>query len=267
MLSISIVVYKPNIKILERALDSIFDSLSQNLILLKESKITIIDNGNQRNILDSTVGTYIDNGLQINIVSSKDNIGYGRAHNLAILNSHSKYHLILNPDVILSSDALNLGIKYLEENQDVVAISPKCYDDNNKVQYIAKTYPNLLVLLARGMGPKFIKNIFFKKLSKYEIRKIVAKDKISEIEIMSGCFMLCRTDALKKINGFDVSFFLYFEDFALSIELRKLGKLMYIPSMKIIHLGGHAARKGMRHIFFFISSGFRFFNKYGWKFL
>jgi len=79
--------------------------------------------------------------------------------------------------------------------------------------------------------------------------------------------MLCRTEALKKINGFDDRFFLYFEDFALSIELRKLGKLMYIPSMKIIHLGGHAARKGMRHIFFFISSGFRFFNRYGWKFL
>ncbi len=160
MLSISIVVYKPNIEILERALDSIFDSLSQNLILLEDSKIIIIDNGNQRNILDSTVKTYIDNGLQINIVSSVDNIGYGKAHNLAILNSHSKYHLILNPDVILSSDALKLGLEYLERNIDVAAISPKCFDDKNKVQYIAKTYPNLLVLLVRGIAPKFIKKFF-----------------------------------------------------------------------------------------------------------
>jgi len=267
VLTISIVVYKPNFKILERALDSIFVSLSQNPILLEESKIIIIDNGNQRKILDNTVRTYLDNGLQINIVSSVDNIGYGKAHNLAILNSLSKYHLILNPDVILSTDVLMIGLEYLEGNEDVAAINPKCFDDNNKVQYIAKTYPNLLVLLIRGVAPNFIKNIFVKKLSKYEVRKIVDKDTISEIEIMSGCFMLCRTEALKKINGFDDRFFLYFEDFALSIELRKLGKLMYIPSMKIIHLGGHAARKGMRHIFFFISSGFRFFNRYGWKFL
>ena len=267
MLTISIVVYKPNFKILERALDSIFVSLSQNPILLEESKIIIIDNGNQRKILDNTVRTYLDNGLQINIVSSVDNIGYGKAHNLAILNSLSKYHLILNPDVILSTDVLMIGLEYLEGNEDVAAINPKCFDDNNKVQYIAKTYPNLLVLLIRGVAPNFIKNIFVKKLSKYEVRKIVDKDTISEIEIMSGCFMLCRTEALKKINGFDDRFFLYFEDFALSIELRKLGKLMYIPSMKIIHLGGHAARKGMRHIFFFISSGIRFFNQYGWKFL
>ena len=267
MLTISIVVYKPNFKILERALDSIFISLSQNPILLEKSQIIIIDNGNQRNILDSTVSTYLDKGLQINIVSSVDNIGYGKAHNLAILNSLSKYHLILNPDVILNSDALKIGLGYLERNKDVAAINPKCFDDNNKIQYIAKTYPNLLILLVRGVAPKFIKNIFVKKLSKYEVRKIVDKDTISEIEIMSGCFMLCRTEALKKINGFDDRFFLYFEDFALSIELRKLGKLMYIPSMKIIHLGGHAARKGMRHIFFFISSGIRFFNQYGWKFL
>ena len=267
MLSISIVVYKPNFKTLERALDSIFKSLSQNPILLEKSQIIIIDNGNQRKILDNTVRTYLDNGLQINIVSSVDNIGYGKAHNLAILNSLSKYHLILNPDVILSTDVLMIGLEYLEGNEDVAAINPKCFDDNNKVQYIAKTYPNLLVLLIRGVAPNFIKNIFVKKLSKYEVRKIVDKDTISEIEIMSGCFMLCRTEALKKINGFDDRFFLYFEDFALSIELRKLGKLMYIPSMKIIHLGGHAARKGMRHIFFFISSGIRFFNQYGWKFL
>jgi len=111
VLTISIVVYKPNFKILERALDSIFVSLSQNPILLEESKIIIIDNGNQRKILDNTVRTYLDNGLQINIVSSVDNIGYGKAHNLAILNSLSKYHLILNPDVILSTDVLMIGLE------------------------------------------------------------------------------------------------------------------------------------------------------------
>jgi len=267
VLSISIVVYKPSIEIFKQTLDSIYVSLSQNSILLRESKITIVDNGNQRSILDNTVKTYIDNGLQINIISSINNVGYGKAHNLAIFNSHSKYHLILNPDVILGSDALKHGLEYLERNKDVAAISPKCFNDNNKVQYIAKTYPNLLVLLLRGIAPKFIKKIFHRELFKYEVRKIVDEDKISEIEIMSGCFMLCRTEALKQIDGFDGRYFLYFEDFAMSLELRKLGKLMYVPSMKIIHLGGHAARKGIRHIYFFISSGFRFFNKYGWKIL
>lgn len=267
MLSISIVVYKQNIEIFKKALDSIYVSLSQNTTLLQDTKITIVDNGNQRSILDKTVKTYIDDGVQINIISSINNVGYGKAHNLAILSSSSKYHLILNADVILSGDVLRLGLEYLERNKDVVAISPKCFDDKNKVQYIAKTYPNLIVLLVRGIAPKLIKKIFYKNLYKYEARTIVDKNKISEIEIMSGCFMLCRTEALKEINGFDGRYFLYFEDFAMSLELRKLGKLMYVPSMKIIHLGGHAARKGMRHIYFFISSGFKFFNKYGWKFL
>ena len=267
MLSISIVAYKTNIEIFERALDSVYVSLSQNSSFLQHSKIIIIDNGNQKNIICSIVKTYIENGLQINIISSMNNIGYGRAHNLAILNSPSKYHLILNPDVILSSDVLKLGLEYLEMNSDIAAISPKCFDVNNNVQYIAKTYPNIFVLLVRGIAPKFIKKIFDKKLSKYEVRQIVDKDKISEIEIMSGCFMLCRTEALKEINGFDDRYFLYFEDFAMSIELRRLGRLMHVPSMKIIHFGGNASRKGMSHIFFFISSGLKFFNRYGWKFL
>ena len=71
---------------------------------------------------------------------------------------------------------------------------------------------------------------------------------------------------LKKCNGFDKRYFLYFEDFALSVEMAKLGLIYYLPSMKIIHYGGNASRKGFRHILMFISSAVKFYNCYGWKF-
>lgn len=267
MFSISIVVYKPKREIFEKVLESISSCLCEDSPLLKNPEITIIDNSNQKKRLETTIKQYLGGNLQINIVSNVKNIGYGRAHNLAILKSTSNYHLILNPDVVLRSDALKVGLEYLQDNRDVVAISPKCFDDNNEVQYIAKTYPSVLVLFLRGIAPKILRNIFYKNLHKYEEREKIDNDKISEIEMMSGCFMLCRTEALKKINGFDSRYFLYFEDFAMSLELSKLGKLMYVPSMKIIHFGGYAARKGLLHIFYFVCSSIRFFNQYGWKIL
>jgi GT2 family glycosyltransferase len=79
--------------------------------------------------------------------------------------------------------------------------------------------------------------------------------------------MLCRTDFLKKTGGFDERYFLYFEDFALSMEMQKHGALHFLPSMKIIHYGGDTAKKGLRHIVMFISSSIKFFNQYGWKLL
>jgi GT2 family glycosyltransferase len=60
---------------------------------------------------------------------------------------------------------------------------------------------------------------------------------------------------------------LNFEDFDLSLRLGQHGKLAFLPSMRIVHAGGHAARKGLRHITLFIRSGFRFFKQWGWRWL
>jgi len=85
------------------------------------------------------------------------------------------------------------------------------------------------------------------------------------IPLISGCFILCRASALTKVSGFDSSYFLYFEDFDLSLRLRTIGELAFLPSVKITHEGGFAARKGIYHILIFARSAFRFFNKFGWK--
>jgi GT2 family glycosyltransferase len=63
--------------------------------------------------------------------------------------------------------------------------------------------------------------------------------------------MLCRTRELKNIGGFSPEYFLYFEDFDLS---RRLEKKVLLPTMKIIHLGGNTARKGLKHIKLFLKS-------------
>ena len=87
----------------------------------------------------------------------------------------------------------------------------------------------------------------------------------SPVEIVSGCCMLCRTTALQQVSGFDPDFFLYFEDFDLSLRLGKLGDVVYLPSMRVRHGGGNAATKGGNHQRYFVRSALRFFNKNGWK--
>ena len=77
--------------------------------------------------------------------------------------------------------------------------------------------------------------------------------------------MLCRTSALQSAGGFNERFFLYFEDFALSRELGKQGALHHVPTVRIIHHGGGASRKGLKHIRYFAASALRFYQQYGWK--
>ena len=62
------------------------------------------------------------------------------------------------------------------------------------------------------------------------------------------------------------SYFLYFEDYDLSLRIGKLGRLAYAPNVRITHCGGNTSSKGLWHIRIFIISGIRFFNKHGWRF-
>jgi GT2 family glycosyltransferase len=87
------------------------------------------------------------------------------------------------------------------------------------------------------------------------------------VPVMSGAFVLARRDAVDRTGGFDPRFFLYFEDFDWSVRLNEVARNAFVPSVSIVHHGGGAARKGWRHVAWFIGSGFRFYTKHGWRWL
>ena len=66
---------------------------------------------------------------------------------------------------------------------------------------------------------------------------------------------------------FDRRFFLYFEDYDLSLRSAEITRIAYVPAVKVVHHGGHAARKGLRHIGMFVRGAALFFRLHGWKWL
>ena len=106
---------------------------------------------------------------------------------------------------------------------------------------------------------------FQDSLRSYEYRDQESCDEW-DVECASGCFMFARTTALKSINGFDERYFLYFEDFDLTMRLKLLGRIKQVSRVQIIHNGGAAAKKGWRHLLYFAASCIRFFNSHGWKY-
>jgi hypothetical protein len=49
------------------------------------------------------------------------------------------------------------------------------------------------------------------------------------------------------------------------VRLNRITGSAYVPSVKIVHHGGGAARKGARHLALFARSAVRFYRKHGWK--
>lgn len=270
-ISISIVVFRTPLEQLKRAVESAILAL-QAADLADGSIITVVDNGDgsdcaleqQLFLAKRLEGT----GCKLEFVRGHGNIGYGAAHNLAFEKGHRFLHLFMNADVELDSQVFLQGSAYFKENHDVAMISPQAHDRLGNRQFLCKRYPTVLVLFLRGFGPEFLKKCFSQRLAHYEMRELDSVRVASkDISIISGCFMLCRSDIIRQVGGFDTSFFLYFEDFDLSLRVRQDAKLAYVHGMKIRHDGGNSARKGAAHIAMFMRSAIRFFALHGWRWI
>ena len=82
---------------------------------------------------------------------------------------------------------------------------------------------------------------------------------MTSLVLFSGCMMLFRTKALKEIGGFSEKFFLYFEDYDLSLKTLNHSPAIIDSEFIINHSGGGANRKGLKHWFYFIQSAIIFF--------
>jgi GT2 family glycosyltransferase len=193
------------------------------------------------------------------------NVGFGAGHNQALVRADSDLHLIMNPDVEMAEDSLAIGIDFMMRHDDVVLVSPCATDGSGAEQYLCKRYPSLLVLALRGFAPTFVKRKFRNYLHSYEIRDVLSGSDAVDVPLASGCYMLTRTESIRRVGGFSSKFFMYFEDFDLSLRLQPVGRLVYLPDMKIVHYGGYSARKGIRHITMFAKSGWKFFRTHGWS--
>lgn len=268
-LSISVVVYRPNVDQFRSTLAGLVAAC--DVLRIKRPDLSaalyLVDNGGLLDVLN-LLEPLRDHGMSFTIVAGHGNVGYGRGHNLAIERSASCYHLVLNPDIDLAPDALTQALDFLDVHDEAGLISPWIGDEQGQQQFLCRRYPTLLDLFARGFLPVRMRRLFSARLARYEMRdQINARDVVWDPPIVSGCFMLFRTSVLKQLGGFDSRYFLYFEDYDLSLRAHDLTRVAYLPTVRVLHHGGGAARKGLLHVRMFVASAYKFFSRFGWKLL
>jgi len=268
-LSVSVVVYRPDLQQLAQTLKSLaaaYDALKETHPAFRLD-VCLVDNGGLPD-MTAALDALRAHGAACSIIAGQGNVGYGRGHNLAIERAASRYHLVLNPDIDLDWQALIRAVEFFESHPDVGLLTPRIGDETGRIQYLCRRYPTLLDLFVRGFLPASVRRFFARRLARYEMQDVInERDIVWDPPIVSGCFMLFRTSVLKKLAGFDPRYFLYFEDYDLSLRTHEVTRIAYLPAVRVLHHGGGAARKGSAHIRMFAASAFKFFNRFGWKWL
>jgi hypothetical protein len=268
-LSVSIVTFRPDPRLLERAIRSLAEAagVARDAASLATARLFLVDNGplDSSAAVRSAAGCWPASLGPVEVLSGHGNIGYGRANNLVLGRLDSDFHLVMNPDVELDRGALASALAAFAAHPDVGLVAPAAFGEDGARQYLCKRFPSLWVLFLRGFAPAFLRRHFSAALRDYEMRDAIGEDFLKGIPLASGCFMLVRTPLLARLGGFDPRFFMYFEDYDLSLRLGREAALAYVPQARIVHHGGEASRKGLRHVAWFAQSAWRFFATHGWR--
>jgi GT2 family glycosyltransferase len=272
-LSVSVVVFHPDIALLTATIEDLVAGIAhcRTAVGLGRCDLILVDNtpsASPRTWLGERWLQQLVSraGLHLTVHAGHGNIGYGRGHNLALGNVRSTYHLVLNPDVGQSPDALQNAITYLQNHREVGLLTPSIVHADGKTAYLCRQAPNLVDLFLRGFCPASVARLFQSRLARYEMRDRVDRNQpFLDPPVVSGCFMFFRSEVFVALGGFDPAYFLYFEDYDLSVRARAVAHIAYVPAVRITHHGGGASRKGWRHIHSFMRSAFTYFQKFGWR--
>jgi GT2 family glycosyltransferase len=190
-------------------------------------------------------------------------MGYGAAHNIAIRESiydDVPFHLVINPDIILTRDALDSMLQFIAQHPEVGSLMPRVTYPDGQIQRLCKLLPTPLDVFGRRFLPA---QWMQRRNQTYEMHAS-GYDRIMNIPYLSGCFMLLRTQAVQQARLFDERFFMYPEDMDLTRRIHRNYLTVFFPHATIIHNHEKASYKSLKMLWIHIVNMCRYFNKWGW---
>ena len=148
----------------------------------------------------------------ISIIQSKDNLGFGKACNIAIKAASTPYVLLLNPDTYLIEDSISLSLQaYKHLNQQFIGLlSCGHQNEDGSFQYSCLEKNDLPVFPFTRIAWNRIKRDSTEYHNQSE-RMISKHSRSHYVFAVHGSFMLGKRQILIS-EPFDEDFFLYAEE-------------------------------------------------------
>jgi GT2 family glycosyltransferase len=248
----SVVLFKTDPQEIRRAIE-------QFLAVPLKVHLCVIDNSPT----PAPEGTYDANQVSYHFVGK--NIGYGRAHNVALRAAagRSRYSLVMNTDIRYSPHAVSTLVRILDERPSAGMAAPKILYPDGSLQYVCRLLPSPANLFLRRFFPRAPWTR--RADERYELRRW-SHNQVANIPYFQGSFMMLRTELCQRLGGFDERFFLYGEDIDLTRRIHEIAESLYVPQASITHDYRRYSSRSLLGTWYGIQNNCRYFNKWGWFF-
>jgi len=201
-------------------------------------EVIVVDNAST----DGSVEMVKKDFPQITLIENSQNRGFAAANNQGIAISKERYVLLLNSDTVVLDNAIAKTAAFADSHPEAAVVGCRVLNPDRTLQPTCFMFPSILNML---LSSTYLYKLFPK--SKFFGRERMTwwnRNDIREVDVVTGCFMLVRQDAIKKVGSMDEQFFMYGEETDWCYRFKQAGwKILFTPCAEIIHLGGQSAKK------------------------
>jgi GT2 family glycosyltransferase len=216
---------------------------------LESYEVIVSDNGSN----DGSIEFIKAEHPQVHIIENGRNLRFAKANNVGIRACHGEYILILNPDTIIHEGTLDRIVKFADQHLEAAAFGCRVLNADGSYQVSARPFSTIrreLIVAFRLQWLAYLSDFLLG--DSYQGWKGETEKRVDWI---TGCFMLIRSDLLRRLGGFDEQFFYYYEDMDLSRRIWKSGhSIVYTPVGTITHLKGHSTSQRLPPVTFAVDS-------------
>lgn len=189
-----------------------------------------------------------------------ENRGFGGGHNFVMNRLQSRYHAIVNPDILLKSDAFQALTDYMDAHPEAGMCIPNITDESGKRLDVYRRELTVLDMFNR----MFLKSALKKRAAEHTMADM-DYEKPFQVPFGQGSFLVIRTELFRELGGFDERYFMYVEDADLCRRVNERSKLMYVPGATVIHKWEKGSHKNKTLLKYHLQSTGRYFKKWGYK--
>jgi len=203
-------------------------------------EILVVDNASTDGAPDMVAEEF----PQVRLIRNRENIGFSHACNQAARVAEGEYFFFLNNDTEVGPHSLGDLVDYAEAHPEAKLIGPKLHGTDGKPQISYRQKPTIAAMLNQLRIVRWTR-LFRSTYHEYRRGSFQAQ-RTGPVEILLGAAVFLSRETFDDIGGWDERYRFGLEDIDLSTEAGKLGDVVYLSEVEVLHHGRMSSRGNIR---------------------
>lgn len=223
-MKLSIIIPSFNTKeLLDQCLTSIYASLNTSSV---NYEVIVVDNSST----DGSVELVEKKYKRVILIKNKENLGFGKANNIAIKKSRGEYILLLNSDCMVIGNGIDELLKFAVNKHGFVG--GKLFNEDGSIQPSCGPFYTL--------GVVFL--MLFLKGDQLHLTRF-SPNKNRDVDWVSGACLMGKRVDFESVGLFNESIFMYMEEIDLLFRAKKINlPTSFCASAHFTHVGAASSK-------------------------